>query len=100
MSLSETPTISSARVDKQPTNIYTMMLVVSLLAMIVACACLWNEMSLYQFDMSAASFKPSPPPVINLNPAEAPPANNDVPPAQPTDAVTTPPADPSAPQLP
>ena len=38
-------------VEKPPANIYTAMLVVSLVAVIIGCVCLYLEMNAYEFKM-------------------------------------------------
>lgn len=38
-------------VEKPPANIYTAMLIVSLVAVIVGCVCLYLEMNAYEFKM-------------------------------------------------
>ena len=67
-SLQETP-IGSPRgvyVERQRANIYTMMLVIALLAITVACACLWAEMNDYNWDVRAAGAKVTPEPALDI----------------------------------
>jgi len=44
-------------VEKQRANVYTVLLVLSLVAIVIACLCLYGEMSLYNFDFKAAGAK-------------------------------------------
>ena len=41
------------KVEKPPANIYTMLLVLSFIAIVVACVCLYAEMKAYDFDFRA-----------------------------------------------
>lgn len=47
----------SVAVEKPRFNVYTMMLVVSLLAVMIGCLFLYGELSQYDFDHKAASAK-------------------------------------------
>ncbi len=41
------------KVEKPPANIYTVLLVLSFVAIVIACVCLYAEMSAYDFDFKA-----------------------------------------------
>ena len=46
-----TPKKGGVVVEKPPANIYTAMLIVSLVAVIIGCVCLYAEMNAYEFKM-------------------------------------------------
>jgi hypothetical protein len=97
-------------VEKPRANVYTVMLVVSLIAIVVGISCLAGEMSEYGWDFKAAGAKvpadtpdlpPGPPPVETPPPAVVPPAATPeatapeatVPPAEVTPPAETAPAE-------
>ncbi len=59
-------------VEKQRSNVYTVMLVVSLLAICFSCFCLWRELDMYQWDFKAQGAKVPPAPVAAVAPELAP----------------------------
>jgi hypothetical protein len=90
-------------VEKPQANVYTVMLVVSFIALLTGCLCLCGEMAQYDWDFKAAGARvppepvdTGPPPVV---PAEAPPPAEPAPPATPPPATAPPAETPAAPPM-
>jgi hypothetical protein len=82
-------------VEKPKANVYTVMLVVSFVALLTGCLVLCGEMAEYDWDIKAAAAKVPPEPPDSAPPAVVPPAAApaEAPPVVPTEAPpVTPPA--------
>jgi hypothetical protein len=75
-------------VEKPRANVYTVMLAISLIALMIGCYCLAQEMAQYDWDFKAAGAKVTPEPP-DLPPAAAPPTT---PPPTQEQPPATPPA--------
>jgi hypothetical protein len=96
MSLPTSNLGNAGALDKPPANVYTVMMVLSLVALVVGCIFLFAEMKIYDLDIKAQSAKFNPPPMI---PPATPPTPEPTPEPMP-DAAQPMPVTPDNPATP
>ena len=80
-------------VEKPPANVYTVMMVLALVALLIGCAFLFAEMKIYDLDMKASGAKFIPPAPAQLTPPKTQVEQPVPEPEQPASATA--PAEPS-----